>query len=540
MKINAQKQTQNPNVLLHLVAIILIAITMISSSIGLYAWARYTSTQSSNATAQIAKWYFNLKTGQATIDGNTRTLLQLTRTDNREHVVEGKLAPGTYGILPIIVDTTGTETDLTYDVLITINNCPQNMVFTPKTPVSTTQTVTGDGTTQSPRVRTIRIQKYVPWSQTGEHDETISWDWPYETTSGNGVTANDDIDTADSGKEVTVTITAVGTEVLEEPQVRLDELTLKSNSFALETEGTSQTAQIEFESTGSVYNTETLTYTSNNANVATVSSTGLITAQGMGTTTITIAGRDSTKTVTVNVTLPIGATVNYTTSMNEVTLNNWKLFYNDTKNNQVYLIYDDVIPNSVYKDSNGQSILKDTDNETVLNLAFSGDCNVYVPSGTTNVRKTLLTAMENKENWKSLLKGKINGNDIDYTDTTDTKIFAMGAPTLDLWVNSWNENNNDIYISKTESDMTDDLKGYYISKTNNPPNTNEYFISGLSTFDKLYFSKSNKYYWLASPSARNAGFVMSVIYYGDVRSYYYDASFIGFRPVVCLPSSVLE
>lgn len=539
MKTNAQKQTQNPNALLHLVAIILIAITMISSSIGLYAWARYTSTQSSNATAQIAKWYFNLKTGQATIDGNTRTLLQLTRTDNREHVVEGKLAPGTYGVLPIIVDTTGTETDLTYDVLITINNCPQNMVFTPKTPASTTQTVAGDGTAQNPRVRTIRIQKYVPWSQTGEHDETISWDWPYETTSGNGVTANDDIDTADSGKEVTVTITAVGTEVLEEPQVRLDELTLKSNSFALETEGTSQTAQIEFESTGSVYNTEALTYTSNNTNVATVSSTGLITAQGVGTTTITIAGRDSIKTVTVNVTLPIGATVNYTTSMNNVTLNNWKLFYKDTENNQVYLIYDDVIPNSVYKDSNDQTktILKDT-NKNVLNLAFSGDYYVYAKSN----RKTLLTAMENKENWKSLLKGKINGNDIDYTNTTDTKIFAMGSPTLDLWVKSWNENNDDIYISKTESDMTDDLKGYYISKTNNPPNTNEYSISGLSTFDKLYFSRSNKHYWLASPSALSAyvGRVMYVDFYGGVSNKDYLSAFFGFRPVVCLPSSVLE
>ena len=534
MKTNAQKQTQNPNVLLHLVAIILIAITMISSSIGLYAWARYTSTQSSNATAQIAKWYFNLKTGQATIDGNTRTLLQLTRTDNREHVVEGKLAPGTYGVLPIIVDTTGTETDLTYDVLITINNCPQNMVFTPKTPASTTQTVAGDGTAQNPRVRTIRIQKYVPWSQTGEHDETISWDWPYETTSGNGVTANDDIDTADSGKEVTVTITAVGTEVLEEPQVRLDELTLKSNLFALETEGTSQTAQIEFESTGSVYNTETLTYTSNNANVATVSSTGLITAQGMGTTTITIAGRDSTKTVTVNVTLPIGATVNYTTSMNGVELNNWKLFYNDTKNNQVYLIYDDVIPNSVYKDSNDQTktILKDT-NKNVLNLAFNGDYNVYA----TDNRKTLLTAMENIANWASLTTGKMNAGT--ENEKSVTGIFAMGAPTLDLWKKSWNEKypNNQI-ITGIRENMSDGLNGCQVANSGSTLSNSSF--ASLSNSDKLYFSRSSKYYWLASPSAHGTNFVMNVYSNGSVYITYYYSSDFGFRPVVCLPSSVLE
>lgn len=215
MENSGKIQTKSRDAGLFIVVIMLIVITMISSSIGLFAWAKYISSQSGNATAPIAKWHFNLKTGEYTLNGPQ--LLTLTRTDNYTHVEEGKLAPGTSGVLPIIVDTTGTETDLTYDVIITINNCPQNIVFTPQTPASTTVTTTGDGTAQSPRVRTIKISKYIPYANVGEHDETITWNWPYETGTGNTVITNDVIDTADSGKEVTVTITATGTEVLEAP-----------------------------------------------------------------------------------------------------------------------------------------------------------------------------------------------------------------------------------------------------------------------------------------------------------------------------------
>ena len=191
---NNQQKRKNSG-LIALIAILLI----ITTCSGLYAWAKYISSQGGNATAQVAKWHFNLKTGAYTVGGPQ--LLSLTRTDGNSHVETGKLAPGTSGVLPIIVETTGTETDLTYDVTITINNCPQNVVFTPQTPDSTTQTVTGSGTDADPRVRTIRIQKYVPHTVTDAnrlHDETVTWSWPYETTTGAGVDANDQIDNADS------------------------------------------------------------------------------------------------------------------------------------------------------------------------------------------------------------------------------------------------------------------------------------------------------------------------------------------------------
>ena len=92
---NSQPKKKNAG-LTALIALLLI-ITTVASCVGLYAWAKYISSQNGQATAQIAKWYFNLKTGEETIDGKTKTLLELTRTDEYGHVAQGKIAPGTHG-----------------------------------------------------------------------------------------------------------------------------------------------------------------------------------------------------------------------------------------------------------------------------------------------------------------------------------------------------------------------------------------------------------------------------------------------------------
>lgn len=84
-------QTRNPNTVLHLIAIILIAITIMLLSIGIYAWAKYTTQNAGNATAQAAKWNFKL------VDGITETTNEIdfpvTRTDTNASVASGLLAP---------------------------------------------------------------------------------------------------------------------------------------------------------------------------------------------------------------------------------------------------------------------------------------------------------------------------------------------------------------------------------------------------------------------------------------------------------------
>ena len=305
MKKTNEKTIKNKgNNLLFLTIIILLAIIMVSSSLGLYAWAKYQTSSQGTATAQIAKWYFNLKTGEYTQNGPQ--LLSLTRTDNCEHVAEGKLAPGTSGVLPIIVDTTGTEVDLVYDVTITINNCPQNLVCTPQTPSSTTQTITGEGTAQNPRVRTIRIKKYVPCTTQNanrQHDETITWNWPYETGSGAELITNDEIDTTDAGKQVEVSISAIGTEVLNIPVSTTTITTVIDDNTTTVTNGSTISLKKGDSSIklNLLSRTEDVTYGSSNSSIASISSSGQITPNAVGTAAITLTGSQTGETVTFNV-----------------------------------------------------------------------------------------------------------------------------------------------------------------------------------------------------------------------------------------------
>ena len=249
--------------------------------------------------------------------------------------------------------------------------------------------------------------------------------------------------------------------------------------------------------------------------------------------TVTIQNYKYWVTNTGNVTLDepirIGDTINYSTSLNGVTLDNWKVFYEDE--NYTYIILADYLPNSAVS-----STIK-----TNYNLTNgTGD---YSIKSTTN-RKDLIDAMTTTLNWSSLLTGTLNGNNIDYRTSTDTNIKAMGSPTLDLYANSWNAKypSNPIYTAQTASTMIDGYNGYYVSGTNNPPTTSEYRVS-KSTTDRLYYPHNKIYekchgYWLASPSAYSNGSVVHVECYGSVYSYGYGDTNFAFRPVVSLPSNI--
>ena len=237
------------------------------------------------------------------------------------------------------------------------------------------------------------------------------------------------------------------------------------------------------------------------------------------------------------VVLGIGDTVNYTTTMNGVTLNNWKVFYID--GDYTTLILADYLPNAAI----------DTTQTGFTNLSKS----TYAPTYgiyANSSRIQLLDAMTTKSNWTSLLTGTINGTPINYAGTTDTNIWAMGSPTLDLYVNSWNTKypTDTIYTATTTSAMSDGLNGYYVGLTENPTTyyldyqemqakegyNNTLYYPHQEVVDKCYA------YWLASPSADHVNYVMTVYYYGRVNYYGYGNYGVAFRPVVSLPTNILQ
>ena len=223
----------------------------------------------------------------------------------------------------------------------------------------------------------------------------------------------------------------------------------------------------------------------------------------------------------------IGQTVPYVTSLNGVTLDNWKVF--DVEDDYVYLIYGDYMPNSAVAGR-------------LPNINTSRN---YVVNASRN-RKNLINAMTTKSNWNELLRGTINGTAIDYTGTTDTKVYANGSPTLELWIDSWNKvYPDDMLYTAYKNNMSDGYNGNYVGTSPNPTSTSIYLSQKAGYQNPLYYPHTSSWdgtygYWLASPSAYATSSVMFVGSYGGVNFHDYNATGYAFRPLVCLPSSVLE
>ena len=87
--------------------VLLLIVTIASLILATYAWAKYTTTESGNATANVAKWNVNFT------ENNT------TFTGSYNHVADTKIAPGTDGSFEIQVNANSTETCFNYVLTVT-------------------------------------------------------------------------------------------------------------------------------------------------------------------------------------------------------------------------------------------------------------------------------------------------------------------------------------------------------------------------------------------------------------------------------------
>jgi len=186
-----------------LLIIILIAIILVSSVIGIWAWARYQSGMQGQAVVQVAKWNFKVSG-----DGEQTEQISflMTRTDNNETVATGTIAPGTFGEIPIEIDVTGTETDLMYTISGSIVNMPRNLKLYFDAARTEEMSVIGQKFSKG---------NYLKVSDIGTGSkvitETIYWEWPFETgTEEDVIEANNIKDTEDMGKSMTIALTVEG------------------------------------------------------------------------------------------------------------------------------------------------------------------------------------------------------------------------------------------------------------------------------------------------------------------------------------------
>ena len=183
-------------IVLTILAVILLAF------LGGQAYAKYVSEVRGEGVAEVATWNFKVNGQSEQVEE-----IKLASTCNNETLVNNKIAPGTSGSFDIIVDATGSEVGINYNITFTEEeNKPQNLKFTYEdVEYNSIEELESDlsGTIDA-----------------NEEDKTktlnIKWEWPYETgESPEEIEGNDLVDTQDAKKisNYTFNVVVTGTQV---------------------------------------------------------------------------------------------------------------------------------------------------------------------------------------------------------------------------------------------------------------------------------------------------------------------------------------
>ena len=168
-----------------------------------------------------------------------------------------------------------------------------------------------------------------------------------------------------------------------------------------------------------------------------------------------------------------------------------------------------------------------TSTSTTINKLFMQ--NKWGALNNSNENCKAVSALINTANWD----GYVNTAYADY---------AIGTPTLEMWVASWNAAYGDKLKLYTNKNST----GYYVGTGSNSTTSYNQSITSVTNWQKntSYFPHGNSAYsscygsWLASPSANYSYYLMSVSCLGSVGSSSYDNYFLCARPLVHLKSGI--
>ena len=230
---------------------------------------------------------------------------------------------------------------------------------------------------------------------------------------------------------------------------------------------------------------------------------------------------------------------NYTSQNGQ---NDWRIFYSD--GTQIFLITGDYINTtetnrinsatgmttskySAYWARNSVPAFQTVDSTTLTRFKAT---EYTLQSGINNSK--CVSTLLNDNNWSS------------YKDSGNKAEKAIGSPTVEMWMDSWNarypKSSDQVYRRASTSTS---YPGYYVGTSQNP---STYYIDSSAKEgynNKLYYPQTSSYngtngYWLASPSAFDSSYVINVGCNGYVNYSLYNYSYFGVRPVVSLNSGI--
>lgn len=187
----------NKKILVGIVIIVIIA----SIFLGI-TFSKYTTEVTGDGETEIAKWAF--KVNESTEEFTT---IKIADTYDKTTLLNGKIAPGTRGSFDLIVDATDAEVGVEYEVdFLNETNKPTNLKFQ------------YDGKTLDNIEDFEQYFKGVIDANDNNKVRTltVTWEWLYETGTGDEIVSNDKIDTQEglSALDYTFDIVVTGTQVI--------------------------------------------------------------------------------------------------------------------------------------------------------------------------------------------------------------------------------------------------------------------------------------------------------------------------------------
>lgn len=237
-----------------------------------------------------------------------------------------------------------------------------------------------------------------------------------------------------------------------------------------------------------------------------------------------------------------GDYINYNVDLNDDgdTTNDWRIFYADGTN--VFIIAADYLSNEKLPD--------ETDMVKQAGYSYSA---YWTEANLTKAGASAISSdVANKYmlNWLTTNPDSTNNNAKAVADLLDTSVWssfatgvtgaeAIGGPTLEMYVASWNAKEyTQLYCNNSTS------AGYYIGNTSEPTSYSVKMNSDANGYaDTLYYPHTSSYnncygYWLAAPSADSSAYVMYIQYNGVIYGTTFNSARYCVRPLVCLPSNI--
>ena len=282
---------------------------------------------------------------------------------------------------------------------------------------------------------------------------------------------------------------------------------------------------------------EELAYTSANSNIATVSEDGIVTGVALGSTTITITGKNSNISTTCTVTVKKATTTVSAAQIAEKPEKYYgKVAENYTKGGLTYRIFY-VDKDNKYGDGKNTVYLKADYTEgkalsTDISKSTNSDLILYKrmnPIWSAKRGGIDATSWNNNEKAAALLCAPSQWTA--YVDE-DKASYAIGGPSVEMYIDSYNQVTLRAIYSETDS------PGYIYTIDGTIQNNG--WTTNLETVDNIgynsMYAQSEKYWWLTSPSSYN----FNGICYVYPSSLNYDGyNFTrAVEPIVCLKPAI--